>query len=611
MCGIIGIVGNTTLENELHHYLDHLINRGPDNQQVLNVSSECVMGSTRLAMVDRLPRSNQPFVDEISGDVLTFNGEIYNFREIRQELISIGLSFITESDTEVLMKFLQTYEVPDLSKLNGMYAFAFFNRFTNTLTLGRDGLAKKPLYFSRDSERIIWSSSPHIISKIIGKASLNLIRSGTYRYLGYQIAPQTSHPDICELEPGTIEKFEITSLSQVEKRQIHLTKVTKFESIRSALRNAVEKRIDHQSEIALSLSGGLDSTVLAILVKELGIACTSFSATWTDSDKLRYNFDGLLGREISKKLGFQHVDVEMLKTNELESEIKRFLLAMEEPNSNPTGVSMMKLYEAISKQKIRMVLTGDGADEIFSGYERYNLIAKRKNFLQLSHPNLERYILSTRNRYSKFPIALIASQIDPKSICSWLYWHSIFTPSEWSEIQNKKLDIQKEIVILEDNLKKICHLDKKTNPIDIMMQRDSDIWLSMESNKKLDRVSMFFSIEARSPFQDNEVISIANMKMQESSFQKLNKKMLRDEFPEVDSLGISSKKMGFISPVGHWLRMNPELLDSTFSVLANTGDFRMPKVKTLAARALEGDFRKISQIWNLVILAQWIKLQNE
>ena len=143
------------------------------------------------------------------------------------------------------------------------------------------------------------------------------------------------------------------------------------------------------------------------------------------------------------------------------------------------------------------------------------------------------------------------------------------------------------------------------------MKRDSDIWLSMESNKRLDRISMFHSIEARSPFQDDDLIQLANQRMKESGFNKLDKEILRNEFPEVEHLGVMKEKVGFISPVGHWMRKNPELLDSSLAILRYTQEFEMNRLKSLADEALSGNFRKISQIWNLIIYAQWIKLQEQ
>jgi len=610
MCGIFGVAGKSISREDFSLYLKHLIKRGPDHQQMMQVSSECIMGSTRLAMVDPLPRSNQPMVDKGTGDVLTFNGEIYNYIELRQEMELDGVHFETESDTEVLLKFLQKTSPPDLSKLNGMFAFAFFNKARNTVSLGRDQLGKKPLYYSLGKERIAWSSSIWIVSKLVGRPIRESDQFGTYHYVGYEISPETFYSNVSELNPGVFATFQLTDFSQDYQPKLKASKVIKSISIRDTLREAVEKRIEHHPEIAISLSGGLDSTIIAILVKELGVKCTTFSAHWEDSDKKRYNSDGVLGREISRKLGFNHVQVEMLNTSQLENEIDTFLLAMEEPNSNATGVSMMKLYGAISEQGIRLALTGDGADEIFSGYERYNLIGRR-NVLNLENSIFDKYVLAKRNSILRYPIGVLASQMNPESVSSWLYWHLIFTPSEWGEIRREKFNVASEIEKLKKTILHLSPVRDDSNPAEILMKRDSDIWLSMESNKRLDRVSMFHSIEARSPFQDNQVIQLANIKMQESEYKLLDKKILRSEFPEVENLGVMKEKMGFISPIGHWLRRNPNLVDASFEILNSTQDFRMNEIKKLTNEALNGNFRKISQVWNLIIYAQWIKLQYE
>lgn len=610
MCGILGIAGDIVSGEEFAKHLKHLTRRGPDSQQAIKVSTNCMMGATRLAMVDPHPRSNQPMVDKANGDVLTFNGEIYNYLQLRFELESTGVEFDTESDTEVLLKFLQTSESPDLSRLNGMFAFAYFNKGKNTVSFGRDQLGKKPLFYSVGEQSITWGSSIWNVSKLNDSSITNGSNFGTYHYLGYELSPNTHYSKVLELNPGVLTTFSLQNYSRIAEVKFKTSRKSKELSIRKTLLEAVEKRIEGHPEVAISLSGGLDSTIIAILVRDLGANCTTFSAYWNDSDKSRYNSDGLLAKEISSKLGFRHEQVEMLATNELEGEINKFLIAMEEPNSNPTGVSMMKLYGAIANCGIRLTLTGDGADEIFSGYERYNLVAQRKNLLQLKNPQWDNFVLAKRNSIRRVPIGLLASQLSPNSVSSWLYWHSIFTPSEWNDIRVNKNNVNSEIAKLIAAIRQVSSIDGLSNPIEIMMKRDSDVWLSMESNKRLDRISMFHSIEARSPFQDDDLVELANRKMLETGFSKLNKEILRSEFPEVEDLGVMKEKVGFISPVGHWMRSNPELVNSSLSYLMSTGQFRIDRLKTLADEALSGNFRKISQTWNLIVYAQWIKLQT-
>jgi asparagine synthase (glutamine-hydrolysing) len=609
MCGIIGVAGKSISSEEFSKHLGHLSRRGPDSQQAIQVSANCMMGASRLAMVDPHPRSNQPMVDKENGDVLTFNGEIYNYLQLRRELESLGVEFETESDTEVLLKFLQSSESPDLTRLNGMFAFAYFNKGRKTVSIGRDQLGKKPLFYSVDEKSITWGSSIWNVSALSDSSIRDGSMFGTYHYLGYELSPKTLYSKVLELNPGVLATFSLQDYSKIAEIKFKTSRKSKEMSIRKTLLEAVEKRIEGHPEVAISLSGGLDSTIIAILVRELGASCTTFSANWNDSDKSRYNSDGLLAKEISSKLGFRHEQVEMLATNELEGEINKFLIAMEEPNSNPTGVSMMKLYGAIANRGIRLTLTGDGADEIFSGYERYNLVAQRKNFLRLKNPQWDNFVLAKRNSIRRFPIGLMASQLSPNSVSSWLYWHSIFTPSEWNDIRVNKNDVGSEIAKLGTAIRQVSSIDGLSNPIEIMMKRDSDVWLSMESNKRLDRISMFHSIEARSPFQDDDLIQLANRKMLETGYKCLNKEILRSEFPEVEDLGVMKEKVGFISPVGHWMRSNPELVNSSLSYLISTGQFKIDMLKNLADEALNGNFRKISQIWNLIIYAQWIKLQ--
>jgi asparagine synthase (glutamine-hydrolysing) len=217
------------------------IHRGPDFQQDVILSNFLHFGSARLAMTDPLPRSNQPFRSENS--MLVFNGEIYNHKKLRKELETIGVSFETESDTEVLIKYLDHWGESTCQKIEGMYAFVYFNSKENMLILSRDPLGKKPLYFSISNQTIHWSSSLKSLRELQENQILNKKSMGEYLTLGYTLDPTTIIQDIFAVQPGHILKFTLQGelLKEIKptqaRRRKNLPKI--HSSFREVLNSAV------------------------------------------------------------------------------------------------------------------------------------------------------------------------------------------------------------------------------------------------------------------------------------------------------------------------------------------------------------------------------------
>jgi asparagine synthase (glutamine-hydrolysing) len=607
MCGIVGAVGNRASRGNIDSELIHLARRGPDHQELIQVRSNILFGSTRLAMVDPHPRSNQPFTDPDTGDVISFNGEIYNYLEIKESLLELGVNFRTESDTEVLLKFLQKYGIDKISELNGMYAFAYFDAGKSTLTLARDELGKKPLYYFKDASNFIWSSSIESVAHLAGLPKLIPEKNLNYLINGYYLDPNTPYEEINQILPSqtlTVCTHELKVLSNVTLKKCSLRR-REDKTLRDSLKYAVETRCNGHDSIAISLSGGVDSAVIAILAAELNLKCETYSAHWSDSDKSRYNTDSLLAAKISKNLGFKHNQVEMIQAKNLVNEIDSFLDAMEEPNSNPSGVSMMRLYKSIGDHGHRLVLTGDGADEILSGYDRYERVLKIPNLLKIHSPAFQNLALADRKKRNGRLLGILATQLSPNTVASWLYWHAIFTPSELAKLSPELLQPRKIYSDFSTNFENLTTDNIDMNASSLLMSKDFQVWLPMESNRRLDRISMYHSIEARSPFQDRDVVDVARRLMRESKYKILEKRILRDSFPELRDLGVREDKAGFISPLGHWLRTNPKLVSETLNYLESQLKWNPLELSKYRDAPQRGIFRELVQLWNLVVFVRW------
>ncbi len=610
MCGIVGslFVPNGVAWVDEQTKQIHL--RGPDSQITKQVNSSLCMGVARLAMTDPHPRSNQPMIDVETGDVISFNGEIYNFREIRRDLELRQMRFQTESDTEVLLKFLTLNGLESLEKLNGMFAFAFYSKSHNKVYLSRDKLGKKPLYFENNNDSFRWSSSLDSFKNQNDKSTISDLALTQFLSLGYLLDPTTTKPEIYSVMPGEI--LEICLDSRRIRKSSFLEKNSCIDvgssSLRKLLSDSVDDRIEGHQKIAISLSGGVDSSIIAIELSKKCDQATAFTARWSDADKQRYNLDSEVAHAVSSKLGIRIESIEMIRASEVEEELKKFLIALEEPNNNPTGLSMLKLYSSIAASGHRLVLTGDGSDEIFGGYARHLRVNRVPNLLQLKANNMGNFIFADSQSNKSIINKILATQISRKSPLSWLNWHWTFTPLELSKILSPAISMQHISDSMVNAVALIENLPMELSSPQAIMIRDHQVWLPMESNRKLDRISMHYSIEARSPFQDDRVIDWANSYMRTTKHKKLSKIALWEQYPELKTLGVRSDKAGFTSPVGHWLRANPALIRSSLEFLTRDERFNAKELNNLTDAPQRGKYRELMQLWSLVVLATWMQL---
>jgi asparagine synthase (glutamine-hydrolysing) len=600
MCGIIGMLGKDA-PDFVSKNIDSLQKRGPDSQNVVNVGNSLSLGATRLSMIDRHSRSDQPMVDD-SDNILIFNGEIYNFLNLRKTLSDTGINFKTESDTEVLLKLLGVKGDKAISKLEGMFAFAYYNKRDNTILLSRDFLGKKPLFYSISEGLFVFSSSLNLVKSALQNAKLNSQSVYSYLKIGYVPDPATMFKQIHSVAPGEILVFDITQGRIVDKKTCIPEAFLKIDSIsvEDSLCNAIQQRVSGNSNFAISLSGGIDSSIIALLCKKLGLSPIAYSLGFSNSDKERYSTDSIKARQISDYLGLEFELVEMPKPELIPSILNEFVRAMEEPNSNPTGLSMMWLYSKISNDGFRMVLTGDGGDEIFGGYSRYLKLNSIERFPKLSFNNFSGCI-NDGTKFSKNLIRLL-SRADSETL--WLTFHSLMSDKEISKLTKIESKISLESQIFDFLYSKFGIMNKTS----AVMIRDLVTWLSSESNRRLDRVSMNYSIEARSPFQSELVIGTGYNEMKNNKFKDLKKNILIKNIDGISNLPLINKKTGFTSPLGYWLRSNSKLIDISLEQVRSHIFIRDKDLNLLKSSATRMDSYNFKILWSLIVLAKWFEL---
>lgn len=594
MCGMVGEFSVRPDSLWVNLQLAHHKHRGPDSSKSILVSKNIVMGANRLAMVDRHPRSDQPMQDASSKSALTFNGEIYNYKVLRKELENEGVIFKTESDTEILLVGLEKYGISFLSRLNGMYAFVYFNSSSNRIVMSRDRLGKKPLYFSRGEKSLRWSSAASSLWQ--SDSSISDDATECFLRFGYVIDPITPKVGVIAVTPGTAIEIDLDSLSEKVHR-VESSLKCKSLSFRQLLTAAVESRTYPNDRIGISLSGGLDSTLIAIICKELGLNVSSYTARWTDSDKSSYNEDAKRAKLIARELDIEHNEVEMISAESMPRHLREYVRIMEEPNNNPTGISMFNLYSEMQKDGIRLALTGDGADELFGGYARYE---KASHFLKLANFKGDYWINSHNKKLMRFATRAISAQMNQNNYSFWATWHELFTRKELERLTNKQNSPSDSRFFSAFSLK-----ENKTSH-GLLQEQDMLIWIGMESNRRLDRISMNFSIEARSPFLDDEIYQYAFARNKQF-IPKVQ--FFNSEFPELRELPVLAEKKGFISPIGHWLRGNPSFVRDQMEKLIAQFGFNRGFIEELSLSPSVGDFENIKKLWALLTLSVWSELE--
>jgi asparagine synthase (glutamine-hydrolysing) len=603
VCGILGGLGSNSLEHTRNN-IQFLDRRGPDTKGILDLKNGLTIGATRLAMTDPRPRSDQPMVNDINGDVIVFNGEIYNFKEIRKSLIEDGIKFVTESDTEVLLKALSFYGKRVIPKFEGMFAFVFVDKQKNRVVMSRDYLGKKPLYYFLNPSSFYFSSQISIVKKFLKNISLDFKSVATYLTVGYTVDKKTMFKNILAVEPGEIIEIDMSSLMILDQQTFipDAIKQSSRSDIRASIKNSLDQRVHGHNSFALSMSGGVDSTILALESRQTGKPFIGYTMTWKDSGKNKYTQEAAVAAHVSKVIGIDHQVVDMPPVRYIPDILTNFINAMDEPNSNPTGLSMMVLYSKIAEDGHRLTITGDGADEVFGGYKRYDMSKKLKfpfefksNFMSnnLIKKNVKLKLLNKLN------LGLIPKDSDE----FWLYWHLVSGTKILHKLFPEMDKPYYNLLGLELN---DYFFRNKTSSL---MFRDLRTWLSMESNRRLDRISMWHSIEARSPFQSEKLIANGYQHMTSNEFRSTGKELLFNSFPELRQLPILKSKAGFISPLGYWLRSNPDLVEQTVQSIPNFLPINENELKIISQSPGKGDFQNFRTLWSLIVLDGWLKSQ--
>ena len=586
MCGIVGTNHNYNIDFKMVTSL--MKARGPDNTSIKKIDNN-YFGHTRLSIIDLDSEANQPM--EFDDIVIVFNGEIYNYDELK---ISENLQGKTSSDTEVLIRLYQKYDIDFLNLLNGAFSFCIYDIKKERYFCARDRYGKKPFYYFEQDGKFIFSSMIKPIIKLLGYTpKLNKVALSQYLQYFTPLAPHTFYQDILKLDKSSYLLYEKGKLSIKKYYKIKTYKAIKdeksaLESIEKLLVNSVQQRLKSDVEVGTLLSGGIDSSLIStIYAQHTNHQINTFSVGYKTNKKyceLPY------ASIVAKNINSNHTSLEIGQREFIDS-LEDVFENLEEPHADPASIPLWHLTKEIKTQGIKTVLSGEGSDELFLGYDNYAKFLKYYNFkdtLSSDQYSFMDQIISTLQADTK-ESEYLRRVIKKENLYN--SFGEIFT-----EKQRKKL-LLKVATFKTENPKK--------DPVDWMSYIDMKIWLGEALLSKVDKMSMANSVETRNPFLDfrlvDTVFSIDSKLKVGDTNKYLLKKIASKYIPQEI---INRQKKGFNSPFNEWLfnEYKEKLLEDILKVNKETNLFNETYVKYLYNQASQNKLKQhFYALWHFSI----------
>lgn len=617
MCGIAGIYSREPVPREMvGRMLDAIRYRGPDHQEVKQYrgipGGYLTVGQDRLAILDLSPAANQPFDADDRGSSFTFNGEIYNFPELKKELAALGHQFHTTSDTEVALRCLDLWGEGALNRLWGMFAGAYFQKSDGSLLLFRDRLGQKPLYVYPRGGRLYFASEPKailaVLSHIPEPDDEALAR---YFYLGYVPNDHCVFRGMFKVAAGHCLHVG-PNLERRSRRWYHPERELMYsaESLRRTFLDAVAKRMISDVPLAAFLSGGLDSSlVVAAMSRQSSRPVNTFSVRFDGPQVLD---ESKYARMVASHCHTDHSEI-ALDTHRLKDSINIVLAHFDEPFGDASAVPTFLVSRAARRQ-FTVALTGDGADEVFAGYRKYQgeyYLRKLGPYFLRKHlwrplsrllPTGRTHALLELNR--KLRRLLRGDHASPAARhVNWLY----MSPIDGEPLLGPRLREHGPMTVRDALLRQLPS-DATLNDC---LRFDQNLVLQDDMFVKIDRMGMKASLELRSPFVDHRLVALANRLPPERKLAGTARKKIL-----VESLGrllpreiLTRPKTGFEMPLGAWLRddLKTWAANRLFEFCDTSAWVNREGLRNAWKVHCSGKLDCTETLWYHIVFATWLK----
>ncbi len=613
MCGVAGLY-----VKDLDHFssekinlaLDTLNHRGPDATGLIRNQKIC-LGHKRLSIIDLNEKANQPFSD--SKHALSFNGEIYNFLELRRELEIKGIVFQTKSDTEVLFQLLKTEGKNAISKLEGCFAFAFADLDKQEIILARDRFGINPLYYLESNGDYFFSSEMRFISALLETKDLDSKAIDAYFSLSYIPYSNSIFKKARKLSPGTLLLIDKDGHKEEKYYSIPRKPVITYSrekaqnKLREVLNDAVEKRLISDVPLGSFLSGGIDSSVIASIAAKKKKDFKTFSIGFEDAS---YFDETHYAEIVAEHIGSEHRTIK-LSTTELYESAKELLNHYDEPFADSSAIAVNLLCKEVRKH-VKVALSGDGADEIFSGYNKHQaeyLLLEKPLFKAASTIFPKTSNLISQSRDSKFgnlsrKLSKLKEGAKLNSRDRYIKWL-------------KQLDINTQELLLKNDPYRFQDYSIEIEDFNDILYYDTRIILPNDMLFKVDSSSMKNSLEVRTPFLDTKVVEYAFSLPKKLKISNSRRKMiLRDTFKsDLPTTIFDRRKKGFEIPLRQILleSLNIEiesLLNENLIKYQNL--FRYEYIATLLQKLKsQNPGNSAQQVWSLLVFQSfWNRYLN-
>ncbi|MED4202999.1 asparagine synthase (glutamine-hydrolyzing) [Neobacillus mesonae] len=614
MCGFIGCVHDKAqnyTDEQKHRFKnmnDIITHRGPDDDGYY-LDDHIQFGFRRLSIID-IESGHQPLTYENERYWIIFNGEIYNYVELREELLKDGLTFQTSSDTEVIIALFSHLGEKAVEKLRGMFGFVIWDKQSQTLYGARDPFGIKPFFYLEDSERTFFASEKKSILLALENDVLDY--DSLQHYLTYQFVPEpnTMSAGIKKLEPGHYFTKKIGSKMEIKRYwKAHFAPIQKSEAdfikeIQDVLFDSVKMHMRSDVPVGSFLSGGIDSSIIASIAKEFHPAIKTFSVGFDHNGFSEID----VAKETAEKLGVENISY-IISPEEYMNEIPKIMWHMDDPLADPACVPLYFVAREARKH-VTVVLSGEGADELFGGYNIYR-----------EPQDLE--IFNKIPRVFHGLLKLIANMM-PEGMKGKSFIERGVTPMEERYIGNAKmfteeekrelLNVYREGLNYTDITKPLYRESKGYDPVDRMQYIDIHTWMRGDILLKADKMTMAHSLELRVPFLDKAVFEVASkiptsLKTAHGTTKYILRKAAEGIVPDHV---LNRKKLGFPVPIRHWLKA--EMNDWAKNIIRESGtDHLINKsylLKLLDDHCL-GKADNSRKIWTVLMFMVWHQIYVE
>lgn len=597
MCGFTGWVdSNPQTLHVLEKMTDTMISRGPDASGFF-IEKTAALGHRRLKIVD-LEGSLQPMKSKDGRYTLAYNGELYNFQELREELKLLGRSFHTQGDTEVMLEALIVWGEEALSRFVGMFAFAFWDAKLEVLILARDHLGVKPLYIYRDEKRILFGSSiKALLAHPACSNELNPSAMGLYLECQYIPSPETIYQKIQKLPPAHVLRYQKGAIEQrcywtpSYLPKWDLSEEAAARILEEKLCDSVRSMLIADVPIGAFVSGGIDSSLIAaIMQKEGGTKADIFSIALNHGHGEQQHAE-----TVAKHLGAKFHPL-VVSASDLMSVIDT---GFDEPFADQASLPTL-LLSTMTRKQVKVVLTGEGADEILAGYSNYTKRLKSGSLVSRLHRTPLPYLYPfLPEKLRKSRICMAAAR--PLSR-RYTTIPTLFCPENFRSILTRPFleELDGSMEHYAQNHFYECDSDEY---LDKMLHIDTRLWLADDLLTKVDRATMAHSLEARVPYLDHRLVEFAtrlpaSLKLGKHLLKKVAEKYLPEEI-------VHRPKWGFVMPLGDWLKRELKpALDDALNSLSERNLFQKKAILELMHRPKKSDAMRA---FSLLTLELWFR----